>query len=80
MEIEVLFPHRGREAVALFEISGGQRLAPAGAGLPADFADIEINLLGVTYENTSEVIPEAEIVTMYDRLEDEAVECYLDAQ
>ncbi len=79
MEIEVLFPHAGREAVALFEISGGEQLAPKGAGMPADFADIEISLLGVSFEDDQTAIAESEIASIYGRLEDEAVECYLNA-
>lgn len=61
-EIEVEFEHRGRKAIAGFEIDGGWQIVGASYDEPAEYEDITTDFLGAGYiDGDEEEIPNKEL-------------------
>jgi len=77
VEIEVEFDHAGRNAVAVFDVSGGHVDRTHGRDFPPEDVEPETKIASLHYRDDGSQIPAEEVLDL-DRLESEAIEKYLD--
>ena len=76
VEVEVKFKHKGEDAVAVFDVSGGSR-GVSSRDFPPEDIDPDVELIGIYVGDDKEINPDA--VDLRE-LENEAIEKYFDQQ
>lgn len=77
VEIEVPFKHNDRDAVAVFDLSGGKMDRSSSRDFPPEDVDPDVELIGMHYVDDQSEIDSKEIQHL-DSLESSAIEKYLD--